>query len=100
MAVDRYTKSVLTIIAIALTLIALSSWLGSPLRREIFGPVPAEAQGSTPQFENTIPKAWGKVIGYSPGNVLLEAPDGVLREVDIRGSGPEYPKVKVLARWN
>jgi len=30
----------------------------------------------------------------------LEAPDGALREADIRGTGPEYPKVKVLARWN
>ena len=100
MTVDRYTKGVLTIIATALTLIALSSWSGSPLRRDIFGLAPAEAQGSSPLFENTIPKAWGKVIGYSPGNVLLEAPDGALREVDIRGSGPDYPKVKVLARWN
>lgn len=100
MTVDRYTKGVLTIIAIALILMTLGPWLDSPLWREIFGPAPAEAQGSIPQFENTIPKAWGKVIGYSPGNILLEAPDGVLREVDIRGSGPEYPKVKVLARWN
>ena len=100
MTVDRYTKGVLTIIAITLTLIVLGPWLASPPLRRGFGAAPAEAQGSKPQFENTIPRTWGKVIGYSPGNILLEASDGALREIDIRGSGPEYPRVKVLARWN
>ncbi len=100
MTVDRYTKGVLSIIASALALIALNLWAPSRPSPQILGAAPAEAQGSGPQFENTIPRAWGKVIGYSPGNILLEAPDGSLREVDIRGSAPEYPKVKVLARWN
>jgi hypothetical protein len=100
MTIDRYTKGVLTIIAIALTFIALNLWLAPPPWFQTLGATPAEAQGSGPQFETSIPRAWGKVIGYSPGNVLLEAPDGSLREVDIRGSGPDYPRVKVLARWN
>jgi len=100
MTFDRYTKGVLTFIAIALMLIAVNPWLTSRPWHQILGAAPAEAQGSGPQFEVMIPKAWGKVIGYSPGNVLLEAPDGALREADIRGTGPEYPKVKVLARWN
>src|SRR5574341_133241 len=100
MTIDRYTKGVLSVIAVALTLIALNSWLAASLWHQVLGAAPAEAQGSGPQYETTIPRAWGKVIGYSPGNVLLEAPDGALREVDIRGAGPEYPRVKVLARWN
>ena len=83
---DRYTKVVLTVIAVALVLIALRPWTG------------AQAQTITPKYDVTIPKAWGKYVGYSNNNLLLEAPDG-MRIVDVEGKGPEYPKVKVLIRW-
>lgn len=91
---DRYLKTVLTVIALALAAIALNLWLRAA------SPGWAEAQGSPPQFELSIPKAWGKVVGYGSGNLLMEAPDGALREVDVRGKPPEYPKVKSLVRFN
>jgi hypothetical protein len=91
---DRYLKVALTLIAIALCVIALNPWL------EALRPGPAVAQGSPPKFEVEVPKAWGKVVGYSDGNLLLQAADGMLREVDVRGKAPEFPKVKSLVKWN
>jgi hypothetical protein len=46
-----------------------------------------------------IPKAWGKLVGFSNNNLLLESSDGMLRIVDVEGKEPEYPKVKVQVRW-
>ena len=97
MIVDRYTKGVLTVIAVALTMIAAGLWLGPP--RWIGEPRMAEAQ-TGPQYETVVPKAWGKRVGYDGGNLLLEATDGTLREVDVRGKAPEYPRLKTLVRWN
>lgn len=91
---DRCVKTLLTVIALALVAIAANLWIRT------LGPGWAEAQGSPPQFELSIPKAWGKVVGYGSGNLLMEAPDGALREVDVRGKAPEYPKVKSLVRFN
>lgn len=97
MTVDRYTKGVLTVIAVALTMLAAGVWLGP--QRSITGPGVAEAQTAA-QYEAVIPKAWGKLVGYGNGNLLLEASDGTLREVDLRGKAPEFPKLKTLVRWN
>jgi hypothetical protein len=47
----------------------------------------------------TVPKAWGKLVGFSNNNLLLEAPDQTLRIVDVEGKAPEYPKLKSLIRW-
>lgn len=94
MRLDRYVKGLLTLIALALAVIALTPWL-APL-----GLPTAEAQSATPKYEVTIPKSWGRIIGFSNNNLLLQADDGALRVVDVEGKPPEYPKVKVLARWN
>jgi hypothetical protein len=51
-------------------------------------PPAAEVQ-SGPQYAILIPRAWGKIAAYGNGNLLLEAPDGTLREVDIRGKAAE-----------
>lgn len=99
MLVDRYTKGVLTVIAIALGLIAAGLWLGSPPWLARVNPTAAHAE-SGPQYEIAIPKAWGKLVGYGSGNLLLEAPDGTLREVDVRGKPPEYPRIKTQIRFN
>lgn len=93
---DRYTKVVLTVIAVALVVIAARPWTPSVLERAL--PAAAQAQTVTPKYDVTIPKAWGKYVAYSNNNLLLEGPDG-MRIVDVEGRAPEYPKVKVLIRW-
>lgn len=93
---DRYTKVVLTVIAVALVVIAVRPLMPSVL--EHTRPEVAQAQTIAPKYEVTIPKSWGKFIGFSNNNLLLEGPDG-WRIVDVEGKMPEYPKVKSLIRW-
>jgi len=92
MLADRYVKGVLTVIALALVAIAAHLWQGQ-LR-----PAAVDAQ-TLARYEVTIPKAWGKLVGFSNNNLLLESSDGLLRIIDVEGRDPEYPKVKVQARW-
>lgn len=92
MLADRYVKSVLTVIALALVAIAGNLWLAQ-LR-------PSAAVAETPaKYEIGIPRAWGKLVGFSNNNLLLESSDGLLRVVDVEGREPEYPKIKVQIRW-
>lgn len=99
MAYDRYTKVVLTIIAIALVVIAAQPWLSRSGLLEIARPDPAQAQSLVPKYDLTVPKAWGKLISVSNNNLLLEAPDHTYRIVDVEGKPPEYPRIKVLFRF-
>ena len=101
MTIDRYTKIVLTVIAVALVAIAARPWLPESgwLGLDSVRPAPALAQGMAPKYEVVVPKAWGKFIAFSNGNLLLEAPDQTWRIVDVDGRPPEYPKVKTLIRW-
>lgn len=92
MLADRYVKGVLTVIALALVAIAAHLWQGQ-LR-----PAAVDAQ-TFARYEVGIPKAWGKLVGFSNNNLLLESSDGLLRIVDVEGREPEYPKVKVQVRW-
>jgi hypothetical protein len=92
MLVDRYVKGVLTVIALALVAIAAHLWQGQ-LR-----PAAVDAQ-TLAKYEVSVPKAWGKLVGFSNNNLLLESSDGLLRVVDVEGKEPEYPKVKVQVRW-
>ncbi|HXH81894.1 MAG TPA: hypothetical protein VNN07_03090 [Candidatus Tectomicrobia bacterium] len=87
---DRYVRVVLTVIALALAVIAVTPWL------QALRPGPAHAQ--VPRYEVAVPKAWGRLVGFSNNNLLLEAADG-LRIVDVEGRAPEYPKLKVHIRW-
>ena len=92
MLADRYVKGVLTVIALALVAIAAHLWQGQ-LR-------PGAVDAQTPaKYEVGIPKAWGKLVGFSNNNLLLESSDGLLRIVDVEGKEPEYPKIKVQVRW-
>ena len=93
---DRYTKIVLTVIAVALAVIAVRPLMPSVLERAL--PGVAQAQTIAPKYDVAIPKSWGKYLAYSNNNLLLESADG-LRIVDVEGKGPEYPRVKVLIRW-
>ena len=92
LAADRYLKGVLTVIALALVAIAAHLWQGQ-LR-----PAAVDAQ-TLAKYEVGIPKAWGKLVGFSNNNLLLESSDGQLRIVDVEGKEPEYLKVKVQVRW-
>lgn len=92
MLADRYVKSVLTAIAVALLAIAAHLWQGQ-LR-----PAAVDAQTAA-KYGVSVPKAWGKLVGFSNNNLLLESSDGLLRIVDVEGREPEYPKVKVQVRW-
>ena len=92
MTIDRYLKAVLTVIAVALVAIAATPWL------RLVVPAPATA-GDTP-YELNVPKAWGRIVAYSDGNLLLETPDGSLRVAEITGKPPEYPKTKALIKRN
>lgn len=98
MLVDRYTKLVLTVIAGALVALAVRLWWG-PGPWDALGPVTAEAQGGQAKYEVSVPRSWGRLVGFSNNNLLLEAPDQTLRVVDVEGRPPEYPRVKVLVRW-
>jgi hypothetical protein len=97
MTIDRYTKVVLAVIAVALVVIAMRPWLpdGTALIQAM-RPDPAYAQS---KYEVTIPKEWGKFVGFSNNNLLLETPDHTLRVVDVEGRAPEYPRIKVLIHW-
>ena len=92
MLADRYVKGVLTVIALALVAIAAHLWQGQ------FRPAAVDAQ-TLARYEVSIPKAWGKLGGFSNNNLLLESSDGLLRIIDVEGRDPEYRKVKVQARW-
>jgi hypothetical protein len=78
-------------------LIAIRPWLPASTVLETVLPGPAHAQIA--KYEVTVPKDWGKFIGFSNNNLLLEAADHSLRIVDVEGKAPEYPEVKVLIRW-
>ena len=101
MTIDRYTKIVLTVIAVALVAIATRPWLPESgwVGLDSVRPAPDLAQSMAPKYDVTVPKAWGKFIAFSNGNLLLEAPDQTWRIVDVDGRPPEYPKVKTLIRW-
>jgi hypothetical protein len=92
MLADRYVKGVLTVIAVSLAAIAVNLWV-SRLS-------PSVAVAETPaKYDVGVPRAWGKLVGFSNNNLLLESTDGVLRIVDVEGREPEYPKIKVQVRW-
>ena len=99
MIADRYTKVVLTVIATALVVITARAWLPESAVLEAVRPGAVEAQTEAAKYEVTVPKAWGKLVAFSNNNLLLEAPDHSLRVVDVEGKAPDFPKVKVLIRW-
>ena len=98
MTIDRYTKAVLTIIAVALVVIAARPYFPSTSWPQVLRVAPAQAQSMAAR-EATIPKAWGKLTSYGSGNLYLEGPDKSLRIVDLDGKPPEYPKLKWIIKF-
>lgn len=92
MLADRYVKGVLTVIAVSLVAIAADLWVSR------LAPTTAAAETAA-KYDVGVPRAWGKLVGFSNNNLLLESSDGILRIVDVEGREPEYPKVKVQVRW-
>ena len=92
MLTDRYVKGVLTVIAVSLVAIAVNLWTSR------LHPSVAVAETAA-KYEVGVPRAWGKLVGFSNNNLLLESTDGILRIVDVEGREPEYPKIKVQVRW-
>ena len=72
MLADRYVKGLLTVIALALVAIA------AHLSQGQLRPAAVDAQ-PVAKYEVGIPKAWGKLVGFSNTNLLLESSDGILR---------------------
>ncbi|HEU5322732.1 MAG TPA: hypothetical protein VFX28_18135 [Methylomirabilota bacterium] len=99
MKIDLYTKTVLTLIAVALVALAARPWLPEPGVLALVGPGAASAQSAVAKHEVTVPKAWGKLVGFSNNNLLLEDAERNLRIVDVEGRAPEYPKIKSFIRW-
>jgi hypothetical protein len=89
MKLDAYAKAVLTVIAIALVAIAVNPWL------QQFSLSSAEAQ--EPRYLVTIPKAWGKIVGFSNNNLLMEDREGAYRSVDLEAKS-EATRLKVLVK--
>ncbi len=83
MTLDRNTKVTLTVIALALAVLAVRPWLAAQGWLQAIGPRAAEAQR---RKEISLPASWGKVVGFSDGYALFEASDGTLRLVGL-GSG-------------
>jgi len=98
MKIDRYTKAVLTVIAVALVVIAVRPYVPAPLWPTTLQVAPAQAQTMAAR-EATIPKAWGKLVSYGSGNLYLEGSDKSLRIVDLDGKPPEYPKLKWIIKF-
>ena len=98
MTIDRYTKAVLTVIAVALVVIATRPYLPSTSWPQVLKVTPAQAQTMAAR-EATIPKTWGKYLSYGGGNLLLEGPDKSFRIVDLDGKPPEFPKLKWILKF-
>lgn len=95
MRLDTYTRIALGVIAVALAVIALTPWV-RPLTLAT-----AEAQSMAAKYEVSVPKSWGKLLTVSgSGDLILEDGNGVLRQVEVQGKAPEYPKVKVQVNRN
>ena len=89
MKLDAYAKAVLTVIAIALVAVAANPWV------QRFSLSSAEAQEA--RYVVTIPKAWGKIIGFSNNNLLMEDREGTYRSVDLEAKS-EATRLKVLLK--
>ena len=98
MKADWYVKAALTVVAVASTAIAAALWAPTTGWLASVRPDAAEAQ-AVAQYDVVIPKAWGKIIGYSNANLLMEDREGMMREVDVRGKMPEFPKIKSIIRF-
>ena len=89
---DRYTKAALTVIAIALVVIAARPFLAESGLPDALRLAQAQAQVPRESREATIPKAWGKYVTYQSGNLLLEDPTARCASSTWTASRPSIPR--------
>jgi hypothetical protein len=79
---DRYVKTVLTVIALALAILALNPWITTAQVFKEGGTAPA----LDPLPPQAMPKGWGRVAGVTVDKWLVfEAADGTVRIVALGG---------------
>jgi hypothetical protein len=99
MSIDRYTKAILTVIALALTALAVNPWLGtSPTlswtpraveAQQVPAPGPAPIQIPTPPAfaqwwddctatsKETVPVSWGQLVTTTTGAFVFVGDDTI-----------------------
>ena len=92
MIVDRYTKAVLTVIAVALSVIAARPWLPEAGWPTALRPQPAHAQTAVPKYEVTVPKAWGKFVRLQQQQPAARGSGSDPADRRRRGQGPGVPE--------
>ncbi len=95
MRIDRYTKALLTLIALALAAIAVTPWLAAGRWPAALRPGGAEAQAVR---QIAVPKDWGKAVGFIPGYAYLEAADGTIRLVSIASEPVGHAALVILRK--
>lgn len=72
MRVDTYTKSILTVIAVALSVMALNPWLASQRWLQAMATGTAEAQDCPAVTKYRVPASWGNPVAAWPSNNINE----------------------------
>src|SRR5207245_11665901 len=98
MTIDRYTKAVLTVIAVALVVIAARPYFPSTSWPQVLRVTPAQAQ-SIYAREATITKTCVKYVKYSGSNLQLQGRSKSVHIVNRHGKLPEYPKLKRIVKF-
>ena len=84
MTIDGYTKAALTVIAAALTVVALNPWITPARWESAILPQSAEAQARNciSVSRETVREAWGKLAAVTRSHLVFEAND-VIRLASI-----------------
>lgn len=93
---DRYIRTVLTLILIAVSGIAIALWRPAfNSLAGLLGPRPAEAQKRA-----SVPKAWGKLVGGASNVMYFEAADGTVRVAFYTFGGQDGVEEKIVIARN
>ena len=93
---DRYTKIALTVIALALTVLALRPFLLPRIVTAgdldaVFRDPKAIASDANPRKVD-VPRAWGRLAGASDRSLFFEASDGTIRNYPVSGTWTQWTR--------